>query len=411
MGLVLSGGGARGAYEVGVMSYVLGDLARKHGRSPHFDVIAATSVGAVNAAFLAASADELGRGASRLEGIWSDLQLGTVMGFGLQQARKLHRVVLGGDRPAGIFDARPLAELVGSKVPWRRIARNLRSGHLDALTVATTEVETGSPVVFVDSAPHVPLPVTMRHIAVRPVHVLAHHVLASAAIPMIFPPVEIKGELFCDGGLRLNTPMAPAIHMGMNRLFVVGVSTPIRGTKQGHSEIPGESGKIGPRPDGPRVKPGRAPGAAFLFGKVLNAFLLDHINSELLKIDSVNRYLEDGTAVAGPEFLEEVNVLRQARGELPWNPIETLTIRPSVDIGSIAGDHLRRNRPKFGRIFGRNILRLLDLGEGADADLASYLLFDGKFARKLIEQGRADARHRKDQIADFLYGDSDSLTT
>lgn len=387
LGLILSGGGARGAYEAGVLSYVLGDLCRKQERTVAFDVVAGTSVGAVNASFIAAAAEDLGRAISRLEGIWSDLQLGAVMRFGVRQAAGLHRVLLGGNRPAGVFDARPLADLVGRKVPWRKLARNLRTGRLRALTVSTTHVTTGRPVIFVDRAPGVPLPTHLPpQIVVRAAHVLPHHVLASAAIPLIFAPVKIRGELYCDGGLRLNTPMAPAIHLGADRLFVIGVAAPMA--------------KMHERP---AVAPGRSPGAPFLLGKVLNAFLLDHVNTDLVEIDSVNALLEEGTEIHGPDFIDRLNELRASRGEPSRRLIRTLAIRPSVDIGSIAGDHLRVHRLRFGRMLGRSFLSLLDMGEGADADLASYLLFDGSFARKLIEQGRADARHRRDEIADFLF--------
>jgi NTE family protein len=209
-------------------------------------------------------------------------------------------------------------------------------------------------------------------------------VLASAAIPLIFPPVAIDGHLHCDGGLRLNTPMAPAIHLGAGRIFAVGVSSPV---------------SIG----APALAQGVYPGAPFLLGKVLNAFLLDHLAMDLVELERINHFLRDGMQVFGPTFLERMNALQAARGEPRRRLVHHIAVRPSVDLGRIAAEHIRSHRVRFGRMLGRTLLRLLDVGEGADSDIASYLMFDGEYAKKLIELGRADARARRDEIAAFLF--------
>jgi len=385
LAVVLSGGGARGAYEAGVLSYVFGELSRNHEQGPRFDTVCATSVGAVNGTFLAAVADDPAAGVERMRRLWSELALEDVLRFGFRQAIGLHRVVLGGSSARGIFDARPLAELVGRAIPWRQVRRNLSNGKLKALTVTATHVASGRPVVFVDHSRDTCLPVTLpANVVVRGERILPHHVLASAAIPLVFPPIRIRADLYCDGGLRLNTPMAPALHLGADSIFAIGVST--------------RSGLNSPS----SLDASRYPGAPFLLGKVLNAFLLDHVNADLNELARINQFLEDGLALCGPDFIDRLNERAMHRGEAPRRRVAALVIRPSVDIGQIAGDHLRAHRARFGRAMGRSFLRLLDVGEGADSDLASYLLFDGEFAKRLIQLGRADAAAKRDEITQFF---------
>ena len=387
LGLVLSGGGARGAYEVGVLHYIFSELARHYKTTPEIRLISGTSVGAVNGTFIASAVTREDAGTEELVQVWEELELQNILGFGFRQAAGLYRVLLGGKEARGIFDAAPLSDVVGRSIQWRQLRRNLRSGRLKALTVSTTNVPTGHPVIFVDTAPGVGIPQSLGiHALVRRARIGQHHVLASGAIPLIFPPVQIGDEIHCDGGLRLNTPMAPSIHLGMDRLLVVGLSTP-----HGVEESP--------------LKEGHYPGATFLLGKVLNAFLLDHVNTDLLEVERINAFLRDGEAAFGPDFLERLNEAAKARGALAARRVvHALVLRPSIDIGRVAADYLASNRARFGKILGRAFLSLLDVGVGSDADLASYLLFDGDFAKQLIDMGRNDARERRDELAGFLFG-------
>ena len=393
LGLILSGGGARGAYEVGVLEYIFNEFGDIGGKPPSVDLISGTSVGAVNGAFVASMIHDVPGGIRNLVSVWTELELAHVLGFGLKQAAGLYRVLLGGSGQArGVFDPSPLSALVGRNVDWRKLRQNIRTQKLQALTVSTTHVGTGQPVIFVDAAPGVGIPKSLGlHALVRRAKIGQHHVLASAAIPLIFPAVEIGDEIHCDGGLRLNTPMGPSIHLGMNRLLVVGLSTP---------EVAGRRA----------VQDGKYPGATYMLGKVLNAFLLDHVNTDLLEVQRINDFLRDGVRAYGPEFLDKLNEAAKARGALaPRRLVSSLVLRPSTDIGQVAAEYLASHRVRFGKSLGRAFISMLDVGAGADADLASYLLFDGGFAQTLIEMGRRDAHARRAEIEAFLFEDPDAI--
>lgn len=389
LGVILSGGGARGAYEAGVLSYVFGDLARANGRAPRFDIVSGTSVGAINGAYLASYADDPAAGVSRLAELWRSLTLGQVFGFGIKQMSRLYRVLLGGGPKdvAGLLDATPLTDLITREARWDGLTEHLASGRLRAVSVSTTQVTTGKTVVWVGAGEGVNVPpalpgnVVMRRDTIRP-----EHVLASAAIPILFPPVLIGSELYVDGGVRLNTPMAPAIHFGAEKLLVIGVSTPV-----------GAQGSI------PALAMGHAPGATFLLGKVMNAFLLDHLNSDLEELERINHGIRAGLAAFGPTYLDQLNAELVKDGTPPRRVIDACTVKPSRDIGRLAGEYLRRNVRRMKAEMGTTFLRVLDLGEGADADLASYLLFDGEFAGQLIDLGRSDAAAMRDELSEFLF--------
>ncbi len=384
--MVLSGGGARGAYEVGVLSYVLDTYAKRRGAAPRIDILCGTSVGAINACYLAAHLADASNGIRNLVNLWTGLALEGVLGFGARQVLSLPRVLLGGGAPegVGIFDVRPMAALVEREIRWSAIARALRQGHLSALSVSATEVSSGRTVIFMQTGPDGSLPThAPPRTIIRGAHIGPPHALASAAIPILFPAVPIGGELFMDGGMRQNTPIAPALRLGATHVFAIGLSREIHGIAGVPAEV-------------------KQPGAAFVLGKILNAFLLDHVQHDIEMLTRINALLDDGEQAFGAGFLPAVNRLATERGTPDYRHVETLYIRPSQDIGTLAAQHVRSGKLRGGAMLARRLLTLVDVGEAGEADLASYLLFDGTFARKLIELGRADAEARRHDVEAFF---------
>lgn len=386
--LVLSGGGARGAYEVGVMSYLYDELVRlRGGQLPPFDIVCGTSVGAINGCYLAAHMADPISGVRRLVDLWSSIRFEQVMRFDVGQLVRLPRVLMGGGEASGIFDVSPMVDLITREISWKMVARALRRGFLRALCVSATEVSSGRTTLFLDAPPEVPEPTGLgARVVVRREIVGPQHALASAAIPLIFPPVRVGSGLYCDGGLRQNTPIAPAIRLGAEKVLVIGLTREQRGVTVN---------------EGAQPRATAAPSAAFLLGKVLNAFLLDHVAGDVELLGRINQILSDIEAVGGEGFVDRLTQHALARGGEVYRKVAVEVVRPSQDIGRMAGQHVRHGR-FTGSLVARQLMRALDTGMAEESDLASYLLFDGAFAKKLMDLGRADAEAMRDRLLAFF---------
>jgi NTE family protein len=389
--LVLSGGGARGAYEVGVLRYVRERLPF----DAHFDIITGTSVGAINGAYVAATCDRPRAQMRMLQRVWSGLTIDQVYDFGWRQVRDLPRVLFGrrlgkvahGGRVGGLVDSSALERLVREQIPWRRLSENLANGHLSALSVTATEVATGISTVFVHTAART-LDFGPEGVNETVVHtpITAAHTLASAAIPALFSAVKVGDHFFVDGALRQNTPLRPALRLGAQRLLVIGLR---------HDETTLQR-RIRQRREAETLYPN----VFFLLGKLLNALMLDKVEADLDRIAQTNKMLAAGIAEFGPDFPARMSSALGRRK--PWHPVETLVIQPSQDLGRIAWQIVRDTdlRQYDGVIPAviRSTVEADERVEGGESDLASYILFDPEFTNRIMELGYQDAERHHDAL-------------
>lgn len=403
--VVLSGGGARGAYEAGVLSYLYSKLPARLGRDVRFDIVTGTSVGAVHACYLAGHQHEADVG-DKLVAIWQSLSLDRVFapaGVGDIFRVPLQLIGLGSNRPPlpatrsgiperlpGLFDTGWLEDIVLRSIDWRHIRTRIDSGELHALAVAATEIATGRSVVFVDSGPR-PLPKWARDpfVIARAAHIGPAHALASAAIPLIFPALRIDRTYYCDGGLRLNTPLSPALRLGADKVLVIGLRYP---------RTADEEDRLSRRRETMYASP------TYLAGKALNALLLDRIEYDVDRMRLFNAILESGTKTYGPDFLERINEPIIAQRGVPYRIVQEHMLRPSKDLGEIAADCLNHSGRSHGvrDWLSRNVVRFAGRGAFGEADLLSYLFFDRCYAQHLIELGRKDAGASADELVEFF---------
>ncbi|MDZ4697462.1 MAG: patatin-like phospholipase family protein [Deltaproteobacteria bacterium] len=396
LAIVFSGGGARGAYEAGVIKYLREDLAGDLGGHIGIDIVCGTSVGALHACFLASMADNPGQQGKLAVQRWEELVLEEIVSFGLKDFLRLPRLLLGraqveemeaGERRLpGVIQTRNLEKLVRRMMPWTGIRRNLEAGHLESLAVSATDIASGKTVVFIDSEKPVPPWSADPHVRALPVRIGPRQCLASAAIPLLFPAVEVNERFYCDGGLRQNTPLSPALRLGADKVLVIALMN------EKERSVPIDI-----------VGPTTSPGAAFLVGKILNAFLLDHLDYDLHRMRRLNDLMRAIDELGDEKLKQRVRELTTGGRGSPYKIVEEKVLAPSVDLGKLAGEFARAGRFKgSGGGTGIRLLRRLATDAGGEADLLSYIMFDGNFASELAQIGYEDTRRRHDELCRFL---------
>ncbi len=362
LGLVLTGGGARAAYQVGVLKGIA-ELLRRGAGCP-FPVITGTSAGAVSAIALASDPAHFRQAVYAIERVWRDFRVHhvfkadavTMMSSGL---RWMLALVTGGwlvRPPKALFDNSPLWSLLRGKLNFDGIPRGLYKRHLHAIGVSATSYSSADSVTFFAGQTAIE-PWNMAFRCGFRTHLTLDHLMASLSMPFLFRPIALQGQYFGDGAMRQTSPLSPAVHLGANRLLIVGVGDP---------DMPG----IGMRD--PRLEP--------TFGQMFG-FMLDSLFMDQLRAD-----------------LERITRANQAPGA---RRIDWMIITPSRDLGEIA----RRHRHELPRGL-RALLRTMGANNSAGTQLLSYLLFERGYTRELIALGQRDALARADELRGFIGGES-----
>jgi NTE family protein len=372
VGLVLPGGGARAAYQVGVLR-AIADLLPARSANP-FPVVTGTSAGAVNATAIAVHADRFRVAIGNLERVWRNFQVGqvfradsgTVIRSGLHWALAM---MSGGwllPPPRSLFDNSPLRELLRGQFDFAGIRRSIDAGHLDAIAMSAAGYTTGRSVSFYDSKPGCD-PWSRTRRTGEPTDLSLDHVMASVAVPFLFPPVSLGDEYYGDGAMREANPFSAAIHLGAQRLLVIGTRNENR-----------------PQPPLPPI----CPTFGQIFGYMLDALFSDGLYADLERLTQINQIVDRVGALQG---VGENNVhLRR---------IDIMVIMPSRDLSEIA----RHHTGSLPRAL-RTLLRTMGALNAGGGQLMSYLMFQDSYTRELIALGYQDAMKRSDDLLSFLGG-------
>jgi NTE family protein len=372
LGLVVAGGAARGAWQAGVLRFLVTDLARRVGRVPWPAVVSGTSVGALNGVNVAARSQ---RGVIDLSRMWQEMTIDRVYRVRAVDVVTAFYNSFWASGSFALLDARPMYALVRRAYPDAALREAIAFGDTRAFIVSATELDTGINTLFVDS--HDPT-LWLRPspgAKVRRGAVTAAHCLASAALPLLFEPVAVGGALHVDGMLRQNTPIRPVIQCGVGHVLVVGIDAPT------HRD--GGAATV-------------VPTFAFVAGKALNAVLMDPVESDVRQIEKLNDLLRWGRERYGEEFV------RLAAEQQGIRPVDVMRISPSRDLAVIAREVFASASLQLSGPV-RTLLNLVaDPANTGESDLLSYLLFDHHFTAEIEALGFEDARRAEDRLARFV---------
>jgi NTE family protein len=379
LGLAMTGGGARGAYQAGVLKRI-GEIKRIQTDGNPFPIIGGASAGAINGSAVAAGAGEFGEATAVLAQLWATLRPSDVFRCDLMSQTRNSLIwimdlsfggVLGGGNARSLLDATPLQYFLAKHLNCDRIQDNIKRKYLYALAISATNYNSGKSYLFIQGAKGHSMWNRSRRVTLA-TKITIEHICASAAIPLVFQPVRLKTShgtaFFGDGCLRLQQPLSPLIRLGAEKILAIGV----RGEKLEDQEQSGNP---------------KDPSLAQIMGVILNVMFLDHLATDIEHLDRLNRLLVEGhithLGVPGPERMR---------------PITTLLVTPSVNLTSIAEQH-QKDMPYLIQYFVNSLGR----DAASCSDLMSYLLFTSKYTRDLIALGYHDASQRIDEIESYLY--------
>jgi NTE family protein len=371
VGLVLTGGGARAAYQVGVLR-AIAELLPAGAPSP-FQIICGTSAGAINAAVIAANAGDFRHGVLELTNVWKSFHAHHV--YRADPVGVLHNTIkwtiglllggLGRRTPISLFDNAPLLRLLAERLDFGAIEPCIAAGHLCAFSVSCSGYTTGQSVTFFQAAPAVQAWQRARRIGIR-TRITADHLLASSAMPFIFPAVHINREYFGDGTMRQIAPLSPALHLGAQRLFVIGVGRQLEAQSD-------------------RVRTRGYPSLAQIAGHCLDSIFLDSLEVDLERLQRINRTLK-----LVPEALKR-------RNDLELHHVDFRLMLPSVALEKIAVRHVHE-LPLTIRLLLHTVGALRREG----FNLVSYVLFEKQYCRALMKLGYQDAMKQRTDLQQFL---------
>jgi len=379
IGLVMTGGGARGAYQAGVLKRV-SEIKGGQARGNPFPIIGGSSAGAVNGSLLAAGCDDFPAVARALSEMWAGLRPSDIFhcDFISQAHNSLTWIldlsfggIAGGGNARCLLDATPLRHFLNQHLNCDRIQTNIKRGDLYALAIGTTNFNSGKSYLFIQGAKGIPVWQRVRLVTIA-TKITVDHICASAAIPLIFEPVLLKipngVAFFGDGCIRMQQPLSPVIRLGAKKVFAIGVRC---GNKEKEEVNASET----------------RPSLAQVMGVLFNVMFLDHLATDIEHLERLNHLLERGHVMQ--PGVDEGEKIR---------PLQTLVIKPSVNLSDLAGRH-HKDMPYLIQYFVNGLGR----DSESCSDLMSYLLFTSKYTRELIDIGYHDADERADEIEDFLY--------
>jgi len=371
IGLILSGGGARAAYQVGVLKAVA-ELVPKDAPNP-FPIICGTSAGAINAAALAIYSAQFREAVWRMVHVWGNFHVEQVFksdfsGLSYSALRWIFSLLRGGSNqytPVSLLDREPLTHLLNHYLPFNSIQKSIDDGYLHSLCITASNFVNGHSVAFYQGIESIAPWVRANRVGI-PAQIGIDHLMASSAIPFLFAPQEIDGDYYGDGTMRQNAPTSPALHLGADKLLVVGVK---------HEDSENSKNR----------KITGYPSLGQIAGHVLDSIFLDNVSTDLERLERINKTFSQ---IPDRHIPDDSATIRK---------VDILSISPSKDLYTVAAKHYHY-MPGSVRLF----MRGLGTSNQNGSNLISYLLFEKAYCRELIALGYSDTLERREEIIQFL---------